>query len=96
MAVHIIPTSELMTSISNNPEVLANKIFELQTLIFEQFQDLSLVPTIFKIRDSFPHAKSGKRDTISMMQETDGFIKYPFDIKTDVKVKSQVNIGKKL
>lgn len=96
MAVHIIPTSELMTSISNNPEVLANKIFELQTLIFEQFQDLSLVPTIFKIRDSFPHAKSGKRDTISMMQETDGFIKCPFDIKTDVKVKSQVNVSKKL
>lgn len=90
MAVHIIPTSDFMTSISNNPEILADKIFELQTLIYDKFQDDSLVPTIFKIRDSFPHAKSGKRDTESMMHETEGFIKCPYEAKKTGKVKHQV------
>lgn len=90
MAVHIIPTSEFMTSISNNPKVLADKIFELQTLIFDKFQDETLVPTIFKLRESFPHAKSGKRDTVSMMNETDGFIKCPYDAKKSAKVKQVV------
>lgn len=89
MAVHIIPTSDFMASISNNPEILADKIFELQTLICDKFQDDSLVPTIFKVRESFPHAKSGKRDTVSMMHETEGFIKCPYKAKKTGKVKQQ-------
>lgn len=89
MAVHIIPTSDFMASISNNPEILADKIFELQTLICDRFQDDSLVPTIFKVRESFPHAKSGKRDTVSMMHETEGFIKCPYEAKKTGKVKQQ-------
>ena len=89
MAVHIIPTSDFMASISNNPEILADKIFELQTLICDKFQDDSLVPTIFKVRESFPHAKSGKRDTVSMMHETEGFIKCPYEAKKTGKVKQQ-------
>lgn len=92
MAVHIVPTSEFMTSISNNPEVLADKIYELQTLIYDQLQDESLIPTIFKIRESFPHAKSGKRDTVSMMYETEGFIKCPYEAKKTEKVKQQAII----
>lgn len=93
MAVHIIPTSDFMTSISNNPEILADKIFELQTLIYDKFHDDSLVPTIFKIRESFPHAKSGKRDTVSMMYETEGFIKFPYEAKKTGKVKQQVIVN---
>ena len=93
MAVHIIPTSDFMASISNNPEILADKIFELQTLICDKFQDDSLVPTIFKIRESFPHAKSGKRDTVSMMYETEGFIKFPYEAKKTGKVKQQVIVN---
>ena len=93
MAVHIIPTSDFMTSISNNPEILADKIFELQTLIYDKFHDDSLVPTIFKIRESFPHAKSGKRDTVSMMHETEGFIKFPYEAKKTGKVKQQVIVN---
>ena len=90
MAVHIIPTKEFITSASDNPEILADKIFELQTLIFYKFQDESLVPTIFKVRESFPHAKSGKRDTVGMMNETEGFIKCPYDAKNSAKVKQAV------
>lgn len=89
MAVHIIPTKEFMATINDDPEVLADKVLELQTLIYDKFQDRSIVPTIFKVRDSFPHAKSGKRDTISMMNETEGFIKCPFDEKKSAKVKQK-------
>lgn len=94
IAIHIIPTHEFMMAINDNPELLDDKLSELQTLIFEKFQDQSLVPTIFKLRESFPHAKSGKRDTVSMMNETEGFINYPFEIKKGAKVKQQT-IGQK-
>ena len=33
-----------------------------------------MVPCRFKIRDSFPYAKSGKRDVGKIKQEKDGFI----------------------
>ena len=33
-----------------------------------------MVPCRFKIRNSFPYAKSGKRDVEKMKQEKDGFI----------------------
>lgn len=46
----------------------------IQELIYSDNLDEELVPYSFKIRESFPYAKSGKRDVLSMMQETDGFI----------------------
>ena len=33
-----------------------------------------MVPHIFKIRKSFPYAKSGKRDVSKIKEEKDGFI----------------------
>ena len=33
-----------------------------------------MVPCRFKIRESFPYAKSGKRDVIKIKQEKDGFV----------------------
>lgn len=89
IAVHIIPDKEFMISIQDNPEILADKLFEIQTLIFDKFQDESIVPMLFKIRNSFPHAKSGKRDTVSMMHETEGFVNCPFTARKDSKVKQQ-------
>lgn len=46
----------------------------IQELIYSDNLDEELVPYSFKIRESFPYAKSGKRDVLSMIQETDGFI----------------------
>lgn len=53
---------------------LNDKIKKLQQDIYGVIQDEELVPYSFKIRDSFPYAKSGKRDINSMKEETDGFI----------------------
>ena len=56
----------------------------IQEQIYNDINDEDLVPYSFKIRDSFPFAKSGKRDVISMKKETDGFIfidKYSKDKK---------------
>lgn len=63
---------------------LADKLKEIQEMIYKQFNNVNYVPYVFKVRDNFPYAKSGKRDTKSMLKETDGFIeleKYKVQMK---------------
>ena len=51
--------------------------------IYSVFGDVDYVPNIFKIRESFPYAPSGKRDVNKMKLETDGFIELPeYSVKT--------------
>ena len=53
--------------------------------LYDVLGDDSLVPMFFKVRDSFPYAKSGKRDTKALSLEEDGYIFKSFskkDIKT--------------
>ena len=49
-------------------------MIKIQESIYNDYQDIDYVPEIFKFRDSFPAAKSGKRDVKSMKQEKTGFI----------------------
>ena len=50
-------------------------IVAIQESIYNELNEYDYVPEIFKFRDSFPAAKSGKRDTKAMKQEKTGFIK---------------------
>lgn len=58
----------------------------LQNYVYETFGNVNYVPFIFKIRNSFPYAPSGKRDTAKMKEETDDFIiKEKFNVVTKKK-----------
>ena len=70
--------------------LLEQVLFDIQNDIYNKFKDLDMVPKIFKIRDDFPYAKSGKRDVAKIKSETDNFIY----LDNDELIK-QVNFTKK-
>lgn len=70
IAVHLIFNDN---SIIKTNEQLMEELRKIQSLIYESIKDLDLVPYTFKIRDSFPYAKSGKRDVNAMKNETENF-----------------------
>ena len=73
LTAHIIFEDEIMNNLRNPSDIIGNlKI--IQASIFEQLGDEKKVPYIYKIRDNFPYAKSGKRDMQSIIKEEDGFI----------------------
>ncbi len=65
-----------------------NALFKrIQDAIYSELNDVSFVPTLFKIRKEFPCAPSGKRDVNGMKNETEGFIEMPKYISNDKKKK---------
>lgn len=74
LSVHIIFENDLKLAIELNPNRLNDILLGIQLAVYEEFKDLSMVPKIFKIRESFPYAKSGKRDMKQIKSETDGFL----------------------
>ena len=60
-----------------------NILKEIQNKIYEVTGNINTVPHVFKFRKEFPYAKSGKRDTLKMMNETDEFIEIDFVVKTE-------------
>ena len=54
--------------------MLIERLKELQTIIYERYNDMNIVPSYFKIRKSFPYKPSGKRDIEALSNETEGFI----------------------
>ncbi len=74
LAAHIIFTDKVQKEIEENPEYLEEKLFEIKQYIYERINNEKMVPHRFKIRKSFPYAKSGKRDVSKIKEEKDGFI----------------------
>lgn len=74
LAAHIIFTDKVQKAIEENPEYLEEKLFEIKQYIYERTNNEKMVPHRFKIRKSFPYAKSGKRDVSKIKEEKDGFI----------------------
>lgn len=74
LATHIIFTDKVQKEIEENPEYLEEKLFEIKQYIYERTNNEKMVPHRFKIRKSFPYAKSGKRDVSKIKEEKDGFI----------------------
>lgn len=74
LAAHIIFTDKVQKEIEENPEYLEEKLFEIKQYIYERTNNEKMVPHRFKIRSSFPYAKSGKRDVSKIKEEKDGFI----------------------
>lgn len=73
---------------SNISETEQIELFEeIQRTILNETENIDMVPELFKVRTSFPHAKSGKRDVVSMKNETDDFIYLPKGNISKVKVK---------
>lgn len=73
---HLIFSDEFSNMCKNYPEMIDSKIEIIQQKIYEVFNDYDYVPEIFKVRNEFPFAKSGKRDTALMKSETEGFKNY--------------------
>lgn len=74
LAAHIIFTDKVQKEIEEIPEYLEEKLFEIKQYIYERTNNEKMVPHRFKIRKSFPYAKSGKRDVSKIKEEKDGFI----------------------
>ena len=53
---------------------LEEQLHDIQLYIYERTANKNMVPCRFKIRESFPYAKSGKRDVEKIKQEKDGFV----------------------
>ena len=68
ICAHIIFESDY-----NNDEI-DSRLLELQEIIYKEFNDVDMVPEIFKIRKQFPIARSTKRDMRAIKEETEGFI----------------------
>ena len=68
LAAHIIFNNEV------DEKTMNNELIKIQEKIYDVTKDIDMVPSIFKVRTSFPYAKSGKRDTLKIKSETDGFI----------------------
>ena len=74
LAVHIIFTEELQKHMEINKIHLEEQLHDIQLYIYERTANKNMVPCRFKIRESFPYAKSGKRDVEKIKQEKDGFV----------------------
>lgn len=81
LVCHLIFTDEFSDKLKDNPELLDIKLNHIQNSIMNRFNDSDYVPKIFKIREEFPYAKSGKRDTKLMKEEIEGFISFDFNKK---------------
>lgn len=73
-ALHIIFDKSKRDEYINNPDKLYNFFTKLQKKIYDKYQDIDMVPSHFKVRESFPIKPFGKRDTEAIKRETDGFI----------------------
>ncbi len=85
LVMHLIPDKNY------NKEDLTRLIKQIQKSIFEVFKELDYVPFVFKIRDTFPCAKSGKRDLIKLKSENEDF----FTINNDKMENYIINDNKK-
>lgn len=74
LAVHIIFNEKLQKIIETNEDYLKEELYSIQQYIYEKTNNENMVPYRFKIRQSFPYAKSGKRDVVKIKQEMDGFV----------------------
>ncbi|MEI3498968.1 MAG: hypothetical protein V8Q71_00350 [Bacilli bacterium] len=74
LAAHIIFTEEFQKNIKVNKDYLEKKLHDIQQYIYEKTNNENMVPCRFDMRDSFPYAKSGKRDVGKIKQEKDGFL----------------------
>ncbi|MBR2678435.1 MAG: acyl--CoA ligase [Bacilli bacterium] len=72
--LHIIFDEESEKLYEENIEKLYDRLIEIQKRIFDEYNDIIMVPTEFKIRKEFPFKPFGKRDTEAMKRETDGLI----------------------
>ena len=74
LALHIIFKENMKKEIQDNPEKLYERLYELQHTIYDKYHDIDMVPSHFKVRESFPIKPFGKRDTEALKKEKDGFI----------------------
>ena len=89
IAVHLVFNDVTQERAKNDNDFLNEKISDIQNAIYASLEDESLVPVYYKVRDDFPYAKSGKRDTNALRSETDGFLIKPYS-KEYSKIKKKV------
>ena len=75
LTAHLILEDEMKKQVNNDLQFGLDYLIEIQNIIYKTTNDINMVPKLFKIRDEFPCAKSGKRNVEAMKNEIDGFIK---------------------
>ncbi len=72
LLAHIIFTDEFVQSLDDDDLTL--ELRKIQDFVYKTTGSKYMVPSVFKIRESFPFTKGSKRDLFKMKEETDGFI----------------------
>jgi long-chain acyl-CoA synthetase len=73
LALHIILEENIQAKLDEENDEKIQFLHSLQQRIYEETDDIDMVPSYFKIRQSFPYAKSGKRDISKIKAETNDF-----------------------
>ncbi len=87
LTAHIVFNDTFKNNTSDDEKI--EELRSIQEKIYNELSDEDFVPSLFKIRDSFPYAKSGKRDIQKLQKETNGFIELAYHHKGNVKVKEK-------
>lgn len=74
LAAHIVFTADRRRLVETDENCLMKELRHIQQYIYKKTNNENFVPYRFKVRKSFPYAKSGKRDVAKIKEERDGFI----------------------
>ena len=78
LVTHLIFKDEFKKRLKDNPNLLYEKLEDIQRYLYAEYKDENYVPVTFKIRDGFPLALFGKRDLAGLKEETEDFIKLEY------------------
>lgn len=73
LAVHLIFKDAFKENLDKDRKYLDDCIYDIQKYVYDKSLNENMTPYIFKVRESFPYAKSGKRDTQKLKAEKDDF-----------------------
>lgn len=73
LAVHLIFKDSFKENLDEDKKYLNERLYEIQKHIYYMSLNENMTPYIFKVRETFPYAKSGKRDVQKLRAEKDGF-----------------------
>lgn len=74
LAAHLILKDSYKKVFDNNEEYQKEFLQDIQSSIYDETLNDNMTPFIFKVRESFPYASSGKRDIQALKAEKDDFI----------------------
>lgn len=87
LRAHIVLEEEYQ-NLSKEQQLILLEIIKME--LMGKTNNPNLIPTVFKIRDELPHARSGKLDSQALKAEKDGYIRIPETIEENL-TKNYIN-----